>query len=162
LDLLRLGSQTSINFESRRKTLMSKSTTFPASCYSSRSAFSKGARGAVFTFLSGERRLVLDNWLCFAQISEDATELKLAYSCCVVILYGRELQTVFEDAVKQELGEVREGGVPDNCPETGLWIDSLQIIDPPGSVEDQAFHDYVRKRGEHLVSEPELEGTSIT
>jgi hypothetical protein len=141
---------------------MSKPTTFPASCYSSRSAFSKGARGAVFTFLSGERRLVLDNWLCFVQISEDATELKLAYSCCVVILYGRELQTVFEDAVKQELGEVREGGVPDNCPETGLWIDSLQIIDPPGSVEDQAFHDYVRKRGEHLVSEPELEGTSIT
>jgi len=87
---------------------MSRRANFPASCYSSRSAFSKGARGAVFTFLSGERRLVLDNWLCFAQISEDATELKLAYSCCVVILYGRELQTVFEDAVKQELGEVRE------------------------------------------------------
>ena len=80
---------------------------------------------------------------------------------CVVILYGRELRTVFEDAVKQELGEVREGGVPDNCPDTGLWIDSLQIIDPPGSVEDQAFDDYVRKRGEHLASESELEGTNI-
>ena len=64
--------------------------------------------------------------------------------------------------MKQELGEVREGGVPDNCPDTGLWIDSLQIIDPPGSVEDQAFDDYVRKRGEHLASESELEGTNIS
>ena len=79
----------------------------------------------------------------------------------MVILYGRDLQPVFEDALKQELGEVREGGVPDNCPDAGLWIDSMQIIDPPGSVEDQAFNDYVRKRGEHLASESELEGTSI-
>lgn len=122
-------------------------TTLPASCYTSRSTFCKGARGGVFTFLSGKRRFVLDNWLCFAQISEDATELKLAYSCCVVILCGRELQTVFEAALKQEVGEVCEGGVPDSCPDNGLWIDSMQIVDPPGSVEDQAFDDYLRKRG---------------
>ena len=139
---------------------MLKPTTFPTSCYSGRPAFCKGARGAVFTFLSGKQRLVLDNWLCFAQIAEDATELKLAYSCCVVILYGRQLRTVFEDAMKQELGEVREGGVPDNCPESGLWIDSMEIVDPPGSIEDQAFSDYVNKRGQHMASESELDATS--
>lgn len=141
---------------------MSTSMTFPASCYRSRPAFCRAARGAVFTFLSGKRRFILDNWLCFAQISEDATELKLAYSCCVVILYGRDLQPVFEDAVKHELGEIREGGVPDNCPDNGLWIDTMQIVDPPGSVEDQAFDDYVRRRGQQLATESELEDRSVS
>jgi hypothetical protein len=141
---------------------MSTPASFPASCYSSRSAYCKAARGAVFTFLSGKRRVVLDNWLCFAQMSEDATELKLAYSCCVVILYGRDLQPVFEDALKQELGEVREGGVPDNCPDHGLWIDSMQIVDPPGSAEDQAFDDYVRKRGQQVASGSGLEDRSVS
>ena len=38
-------------------------TTLPASCYTSRPAYCKRARGAVFALLSGKRRLVLDNWL---------------------------------------------------------------------------------------------------
>jgi hypothetical protein len=141
---------------------MSTSRRFPASCYSSRPAFCKTARGAVFTSLSGKRRFVLDNWLCFAQISEDATELKLAYSCCVVVVYGRDLQPVFEDALKQQLGELCEGGVPDNCPDHCLWIESMQIVDPPGSVEDQAFDEYVRRRGQQLATESELEDRSVS
>ena len=129
--------------------------------YISRPSFCKSADGGVFTFLCGKRRFVLDGCLCFAQISEDARELKLAYSCCVVIVHGQELQTIFEDAMKHQLGEVREGGMPNICPNTGLWVESIQIIDPPGSIEDKAFEDYVQKRKQQLASESGLEDTVV-
>jgi hypothetical protein len=132
-----------------------------AVAYTSRPSFCKSAGGGVFTFLCGKRRFVLDGCLCFAQISEDARELKLAYSCCVVIIRGLELQTIFEDAMKQQLGEVREGGVPNIHPNTGLWIESIQIIDPPGSIEDKAFDGYVQNRKQQLASEPGLEDTVV-
>jgi hypothetical protein len=136
-------------------------TECPAAGYTSRHSFCKSAGGGVFAFLSGKRRFVLDGCLCFAQISGDARQLKLAYSCCVVIVHGQELQTIFEDAMKHQLGEVREGGVPNIHPNTGLWIESIQIIDPPGSIEDKAFDDYVQKRKQHLASESGLEDTVV-
>src|SRR5687767_6630175 len=100
----------SLNCKPKGGNLMINRTECPTSCYSSRSAFCKIAAGGVFTLLSGKRRFVLDNWLCFAQLSEDARELKLAFSCCVVILLGQELQPILEDVMKNQLGEVREGG----------------------------------------------------
>ncbi len=129
--------------------------------YVTRSSFCKSAGGGVFTFLSGKRRFVSDGCFCFVQISEDARELKLAYSCCVVIVHGQALQAVFEDAMKHQLGEVREVGVPSVYPDTGLWVESIQIIDPPGSIEDKAFDDYVLKRKQQLASESGLEDTVL-
>jgi hypothetical protein len=49
--------------------------------------------------------------------------------------------------------------VPNIYPNTGLWVESIQIIDPPGSIEDKAFDDYVLKRKQQLVSESRIEDT---
>jgi hypothetical protein len=37
----------------------------------------------------------------------------------------------------------------------------LPLIDPPGSIEDQAFDDYVQKRKQQLASESKLEDTIV-
>jgi hypothetical protein len=119
---------------------------FPSSCYTTRASFRQQNTGAVFTFLAGERRWIPDLCLSHAQLSADATELKLVYASCVANLYGRRLDSIFEDAMSHHLGEVREGGIPDGLPRTDLWVTSMEILDPPGSIEDQLLEHYVETR----------------
>ncbi len=119
---------------------------FPESCYTTRSAFRKQNAGAVFTFLAGQRRWIPDLCVSYAQVSPDASELKLVYSACVVNLYGQHLGSIFEDAMSHQLGEIQEGGVPDGLPKTGLWVTSMEILDPSGSIEDQRLEEYIQQR----------------
>jgi hypothetical protein len=121
-------------------------SSFPSSCYTTRSSFRKQNTGAVFTFLAGERRWIPDMCLSHAQVSKGATELKLVYTSCVVNLYGRHLGSIFEDAMSHQLGEIREGGMPDGLPGTGLWVTSVEILDPPGCIEEQRLERYIDTR----------------
>jgi hypothetical protein len=80
--------------------------------------------GPVFVSLNGERRLLVDSLLTFAELSDDERLLTLHYPFGQLRIRGHQLGELFEEARRGRLGEVRECGGPARS--AGLWVDRFE------------------------------------
>jgi len=90
-------------------------------CYLKREA---SQLGPLFISLNGNRRLLVDSLLTFAELSDDERLLTLHYPFGQLRVRGHQLGGMFEDARRGRLGEVRECGGPARS--EGLWVDRFE------------------------------------
>ena len=90
-------------------------------CYLKREA---SQLGPLFISLNGNRRLLVDSLLTFAELSDDERLLTLHYPFGQLRVRGHQLGELFEDARRGRLGEVRECGGPARS--EGLWVDRFE------------------------------------
>jgi hypothetical protein len=90
-------------------------------CYLKREA---SQLGPLFVSLNGNRRLLVDSLLTFAELSDDERLLTLHYPFGQLRICGHQLGELFEDARRARLGEVRECGGPARS--EGLWVDRFE------------------------------------
>ena len=80
--------------------------------------------GPVLVSLNGERRLLVDSLLSFAELSDDERLLTLHYPFGQLRIRGHQLGELFEEVRRGRLGEVRECGGPARS--EGLWVDRFE------------------------------------
>ena len=90
-------------------------------CYLKREA---SQLGPLFISLNGNRRLLVDSLLTFAELSDDERLLTLHYPFGQLRIRGHQLGVLFEDARRGRLGEVHECGGPARS--EGLWVDRFE------------------------------------
>jgi hypothetical protein len=90
-------------------------------CYQKREA---SHLGPLFVSLNGDRRLLVDSLLSFAELSDDERLLTLHYPFGQLRIRGHQLGELFEEACRGRLGEVRESGGPARS--EGLWVDRFE------------------------------------
>ena len=90
-------------------------------CYQKREA---SQLGPLFISLNGNRRLLVDSLLTFAELSDDERLLTLHYPFGQLRVRGHQLGELFEEARRGRLGEVRECGGPARS--EGLWVDRFE------------------------------------
>jgi len=80
----------------------------------------------VLVSLNGERRLLVDSLLTFAELSDDERLLTLHYPFGQLRIRGHQLGELFdnEEVRRGRLGEVRERGGPARS--EGLWVDRFE------------------------------------
>jgi hypothetical protein len=90
-------------------------------CYLKREA---SQLGPLFISLNGNRRLLVDSLLTFAELSDDERLLTLHYPFGQLRIRGHQLEELFEEVRRGRLGEVRECGGPARS--EGLWVDRFE------------------------------------
>ena len=90
-------------------------------CYLKREA---SQLGPLFISLNGNRRVLVDSLLTFAELSDDERLLTLHYPFGQLRVRGHQLGELFEEARRGRLGEVRECGGPARS--EGLWVDRFE------------------------------------
>ena len=95
-------------------------------------------KGVVFVSHNGERRLLPDSWLSFAELTDEGRLLTLHYSAGKIRVRGHELGELFEEVCRGCLGEVRECGSP--APAGGLWVIDFEWMFPIEQTEDLASY----------------------
>ncbi len=93
-------------------------------------------KGALFISHNGDQRLLPDGWLSLAELTAQGRLLTLHYSVGKVRVRGCKLDTVFQDACRGCLGELRECGSP--APAQGLWISGFEWQFPVEESEELA------------------------
>ena len=84
--------------------------------------------GGLFISADGSRRVIPNQFLLQAELSNDATMLRLSYTFCSIEVSGRSLEQIFDDALSGRLGAI--SALPCDAHSVAPWVTSIIFKSP--------------------------------